>query len=269
MLLTPDYPIKFDTTKMDNNHSIEISTINEVLVVDSRLLAQELGVTHKAFMETIRKYEKQAEQSFGILRFETAEIKGRGQPEKFAYLTEDQATFLMTLSRNTSQVIQCKLNLVKSFSKAKKVIVSQADRIRELELIRDIKQLETGRLEISSAMVTMHGKELALALLGKDDALVTKEVKTTEVVNPETERIDNILSAQQLKEYVYNKTGIKIKSMAQITKRLKALGRDDLLVAVTRNRTAEYIAPDRADEAISLVVANQSTRQLLLGENSF
>ena len=95
------------------------------LVVDSRLIAQELGVTHKAFMETIRKYEKQAEQSFGILRFETAEIKGRGQPEKFAYLTEDQATFLMTLSRNTPEVVRCKVMLVTQFSQAKKALQSQ------------------------------------------------------------------------------------------------------------------------------------------------
>lgn len=59
------------------------------------------------------------QQAFGILRFEIGEIKGRGQPPRFAYLTEDQATFVMTLSRNSPEVVQAKLELVKSFSQDK------------------------------------------------------------------------------------------------------------------------------------------------------
>lgn len=115
------------------------------LVVDSRLIAQELAVTHKSFMETIRKYETETEQAFGILRFETEEIKGRGQPGKFAYLTEDQATFLMTLSRNTPEVVRCKVLLVAQFSEAKKLLREQgyyhvphtSVYVRRLEDIRD------------------------------------------------------------------------------------------------------------------------------------
>jgi hypothetical protein len=38
------------------------------------------------------------EQEFGILRFEIGEINGKGQPEKFCYLTEDQASYAMALS---------------------------------------------------------------------------------------------------------------------------------------------------------------------------
>ncbi len=73
-------------------------------------------------METIRKHEKQTEQAFGILRFETAEIIGKGQPEKFVYLTEEQSIFMMTLSRNTERVVECKIQLVKAFSEAKKLL---------------------------------------------------------------------------------------------------------------------------------------------------
>ena len=32
-----------------------------VLVVDSRIVAQELGIQHENFMDTIRKYKKQSE----------------------------------------------------------------------------------------------------------------------------------------------------------------------------------------------------------------
>ena len=102
--------------------NLTVQEKDRVLVVDSRLVAIELGIKHKSFMETVRKHEKQTEQAFGILRFETAEIIGKGQPEKFVYLTEEQSIFMMTLSRNTEKVVQCKIQLVKAFSEARKLL---------------------------------------------------------------------------------------------------------------------------------------------------
>lgn len=85
-------------------------------VVDSRLVADYLEINHSDWMQNIiRKYQTQTEQSFGILRFENGEIKGRGQPEKFAWLTEEQALFYITLSKNSPKVVECKANLVKAF----------------------------------------------------------------------------------------------------------------------------------------------------------
>lgn len=94
-----------------------------VLVVDSRLVAQELDIEHRNFLETIQKYQKEAEQAFGVLRFQTAKPQAGslgGRPEKFVLLTEEQATFYMTLSRNTPEVVQLKLKLVKAFFDAKR-----------------------------------------------------------------------------------------------------------------------------------------------------
>jgi phage regulator Rha-like protein len=97
-----------------------------ILVVDSRLIAEELGLNHSDWVKNvIKKYQSLLEANFGILRFENGEIRGRGQPEKFAWLLEDQATFLMTLSRNTEQVISAKINLVKAFTEAKKRLANQ------------------------------------------------------------------------------------------------------------------------------------------------
>lgn len=97
------------------------------LVVDSRLIAQELNIEHDSFMSTIQTYQTLTEQEFGIFRFQIGKTKGRGRPERYVYLSEDQATFLMTLSRNTPEVVQCKLKLVKAFSKAKKDRKRQED----------------------------------------------------------------------------------------------------------------------------------------------
>lgn len=72
-----------------------------------------------------RKYQIQAEQAFGQLRFENGTVTnsvGATNETVFAYLTEDQATFYMTLSRNTPEVVQCKIDLVQAFSKAKEFL---------------------------------------------------------------------------------------------------------------------------------------------------
>lgn len=92
------------------------------LVVDSRLIAEELGIAHDNFIQTITSYQTLIEKDFGIVLFETEKINRPGRPERFALLTEDQATFLMTLSRNTPQVVQCKVKLVKGFSEAKSLL---------------------------------------------------------------------------------------------------------------------------------------------------
>lgn len=105
---------------------VEISVVEHpedgALVVDSRLIAEQLGIEHESFMKTIKKYQTQTEQAFGILRFEIGEIKGRGQPESFVWLNEEQATFLTTLSRNTPEVVECKRQLVLKFSQAKRLL---------------------------------------------------------------------------------------------------------------------------------------------------
>jgi len=101
---------------------LDITTQNDTLVVDSRLIAEELGIEHRALMQTIKKHQSVIEQGFGVVTFETSKpLEGSqgGRPENIAYLTEDQATLLMTFSRNTAQVINCKVGLVKAFATAK------------------------------------------------------------------------------------------------------------------------------------------------------
>lgn len=113
----------------------EITVIenSDTLVVDSRLVARELGIGHRNFVETIRTYENDIQQSFGILRFETSKLSGVGRPESYYWLTEDQATFLMTLSRNTPEAVQCKLNLVKAFSHAKELL-KRRDQVQDTRI---------------------------------------------------------------------------------------------------------------------------------------
>jgi phage regulator Rha-like protein len=100
-----------------------------VLVIDSRLVAQGLGIDHHNFMQTISKHKGQAESAFGILLFETEALKGRGQPEKYCLLNEGQSTFYMTLSRNTPQVVRLKAGLVKAFFDAKRHLTDRSNTV--------------------------------------------------------------------------------------------------------------------------------------------
>lgn len=112
-------------TNLEHSTPIVIEYIKGRLVIDSRVVAGRLNIKHKNFLETIKKYEPVMRQRFGTVTFETeASIMPNGSknpsPEKFCWLTEDQSIFLMTLSRNTDQVVDCKINLVDAFALARK-----------------------------------------------------------------------------------------------------------------------------------------------------
>ncbi len=186
--------------------NLSIQERDGILVVDSRLIAQDLGIAHKNLLETLDNYRKRIEIAFGVVRFETEKplknSKG-GRPERVAYLTEDQATLLMTFSRNTPKVVDCKVALVQAFSKAKQVIkeviptqVQEIERLKvELELARArdsaarsedaAARSQQQLMAVSQAIATMHGQGMVALILGKPDAVIERitEVEKTVVCN--------------------------------------------------------------------------------------
>lgn len=97
------------------------------LVVDSRLIAEQLDIEHKSFLQTVTKHLDTIQQAFGSVAFEMREFKtkqGNTSTERWAWLNEDQATLVMTFSRNTPKVIECKVALVKGFSEAKEKLAN-------------------------------------------------------------------------------------------------------------------------------------------------
>ncbi|MER2556047.1 MAG: Rha family transcriptional regulator [Candidatus Competibacter denitrificans] len=91
--------------------------------VDSRIVAYELGVTHRNTYELVDNYSAEF-QEFGHLRFQTEvgdRRQGGGNPIKFYLLNEDQTYFLMTLVRNTPEAVELKKRLVKAFAQFRTV----------------------------------------------------------------------------------------------------------------------------------------------------
>ena len=204
----------------DSSQSIEVTQKGDCLVVDSRLVAKSLGIEHETFMRTLKKYETRIEQRFGIIRFEIGEINGRGQPQKFAWLDEDQSMFLMTLSRNTDQVVECKANLVEAFSKARKMTPALVEENQSLAMENEnlrlrlaLEQEKNKGKQLDNTMLQLHGDRVVLALRGQSDVIVEKETVVTEVLNPRTGETKRFLSADQLKKAVNERTGQKLKSM--------------------------------------------------------
>lgn len=89
--------------------------------VDSRELAQRMGVKHKNTLELLQKHYA-GFLEFGKVAFKTEPLPGSrtGQKERFALLNEDQAYLLLSLSRNTPRVVALKVKLVQAFSAARK-----------------------------------------------------------------------------------------------------------------------------------------------------
>ena len=115
--------------------NFELTLVKNERRADTRLLAQHLGNQHKNVFELVKNYRADFEQ-FGILRFQTEEIEGRGQPEKFALLNEDQAYLLLTYSRNTTKVRALKVKMVKAFAE-----VRRAAEVRQVEYLPAYHQL--------------------------------------------------------------------------------------------------------------------------------
>jgi len=89
--------------------------------VDSRLLAEQLDNKHKNTIALIERYLVKFKE-FGLLAFQTeARPVGRhgGGDVRFALLNEDQAFFLLSLSRNTDRVVELKASLIMAFREAR------------------------------------------------------------------------------------------------------------------------------------------------------
>ena len=89
--------------------------------VDSRLLAEQLDNKHKNSIALIDRYLAKFEE-FGVVPFQTEKpLAGTagGRPERFALLNEDQAFFLLALSRNSDRVVGLKADLIMAFREAR------------------------------------------------------------------------------------------------------------------------------------------------------
>lgn len=98
------------------------TTTTSVPRVDTRLLARQLGNKHKPVIALLDKYLASF-KAHGQVLFKKADgdrKQGGGRAERYALLNEDQAYFLLSLSRNTDTVVALKSKLVTAFGAARR-----------------------------------------------------------------------------------------------------------------------------------------------------
>ena len=101
---------------------LALVTVKDIPRIDSRILAESLGNKHKAIMSLVDKYQAELKR-LGHLTFQMSDgdrKQGGGKAERVALLNEDQAFFLLSLSRNTARVVELKGRMVQAFSTARR-----------------------------------------------------------------------------------------------------------------------------------------------------
>lgn len=250
-----------------------------LLVVDHRLISGELGIQPKNVLANIDNHLTTPESvaAFGRVAFETETLKTKGgmQETRVAYLNQPQAEFLMTLSRNTPQVIAAKRNLVSAFEKAKQlikqVIPAQFNRIRELELELELARAQDSAarsqerlMQTTQAIATLHGSGMVALILGKPEAVVERvtEVEKTVVVNQSGKPIATYKGLSKTK--LAKRYGLK--KAADLVNWLESIGKADLLQPGITAAPCQYIPFESVPELDRLWAACQGSRQRLLGE---
>jgi len=124
---------------------------DDSVLTSSEIIAKSLDREHKDVMSLAHNYETELNQ-FGHASFETNHVKrGFGsqlQEKEIAYFNEQQATFLISLMRNSPKVVKFKVALVKAFYEmkeklAQKTIIctqAQLDKIKQDSFVQGFEE---------------------------------------------------------------------------------------------------------------------------------
>jgi phage regulator Rha-like protein len=174
---------------------ITIVEIAGELVVDSQIIAEQLGIEHKSLLKLVRKHQAKIEAKFGTVGFEISprQIKD-GQPNpspsQFAWLNEGQITALLTLCRNTERVVDLKFDLVEKFQEQKKQLENPVDRALFNQLADRISKLEVNASKALPPVVPE----------------MTRAMQVKDLVYSYVERMDS--SYEKAYRLLYNKFGL-------------------------------------------------------------
>lgn len=94
-------------------HTPIVSVINGEPLASTEVIARGFKVPHRNVIGLVRAHAGTLAE-FGVIATQLR-FNPRGKPTEFALLNERQATLVMTMLRNTPQVLQFKVDLVREF----------------------------------------------------------------------------------------------------------------------------------------------------------
>jgi phage antirepressor YoqD-like protein/anti-sigma28 factor (negative regulator of flagellin synthesis) len=176
------------------NQQFSLVIENGEYFVDTRDIADMCEIQHKNIKELIVNHLESIEGSFGTVAFQTEPSRARGgggDGSQFACLTEDQATFLITLTRNTAPVIRFKAALVKAFRDARNQIEGKfklPKTLSEALILAGQQAAEVERLALDNAKLDAIRREMTpkaeffdCAMTSRDTILIRDAAK---LLNP-------------------------------------------------------------------------------------
>lgn len=140
------------------------------LRTSTEAIARGYGSAHASVIKLVRKYSESLKQ-WGIIGFEIR-LNPQGRPTEFATLNERQAGFLVSLMRNTQEVVEFKARLITEFAN-----MAEALHNRDLTMFEKRLRLEA-KDQTSFAKASM-GSKLMLVRRAEKPA-IKKEIQALE-----------------------------------------------------------------------------------------
>lgn len=120
------------------------------LLASTLTIAEGVELEHRAVMSLVRKYEKKLNK-YRVMTFEMSKAK-TGRPVRFAWLNEKQATFLITLMKNSDVVVEFKEKLTDEYYRLKETLQIIAVNQKNEEWLEKRMRGKVSRLEETDAI---------------------------------------------------------------------------------------------------------------------
>ena len=169
----------------------------EDVFTNSKVIAEGTQNQHESIVAVIQKYEKDI-ADFGRIEFsdlKSGNPKG-GRPERMYYLNEEQATFVITLLRNSKVVVKFKKELVRQFYAMRRFLIekqsklwndtrlaSKENRLKETDVIKLLVEYAKEQGSTHSDKLYLTYTKLANSIVGgKRDDMTASELNTLTLV---------------------------------------------------------------------------------------
>lgn len=199
------------------------------IFTNSKIIADGTNNQHKNVKELIAKYQTDIED-FGTLSVSNVESTG-GRPEQIYYLNEEQATFVITLLRNSKVVVQFKKELVRQFYAMRQFLMekqsklwidtrqtNKENRLKETDVIKQLADYAKAQGSTHSDRLYVVYTKLAKKIIGgKRDSLTASEINNLTLVESIIlQTINADMSIQMHYKEIYKDCKDRIEQFANI-----------------------------------------------------
>ena len=265
------------TVAHNNTKSIDvnddISYHDGAVVIDSRLLAERLGLQHKSLLLNIDRNPEYYQDEWGIKYcYERIPNVVGEHYQRVCWLNKEQVRAITVRCQLTPQVKAYSKLLIKRLSELEANAFSglsrqereleAANRLeqakqRTIELQIELTRSETERAQVYETIYNLHDSPTAVMLItGQSPIVVTKEVEVTRVIEPGNRHEVAVLTLAQFKKQLPYEIAKRIKTWADARKFMEDQGIDitECFVEVKDNITTQALRRDALDtllEALS------------------